>query len=104
MNRNLGNANKLNVKFDDRIQKIYHSPTVIKAFKNICVIAELLKKKDRDNKVSFNCFLNNNYNYLNIKSYINININILISNLNIIPEFNLSMNLSVNIDIDFYNS
>ncbi|VDN58348.1 unnamed protein product [Dracunculus medinensis] len=51
MNRNLGNANKLNVKFDDRIQKIYHSPTVIKAFKNICVIAELLKKKDRDNKI-----------------------------------------------------
>lgn len=36
---------------DERIQRLYHSPHVIKAFENICFIAELLKKKDRDAKV-----------------------------------------------------
>lgn len=36
---------------DDRIQKLYYSPQVVKAFENICFIAELLKKKDRDDKV-----------------------------------------------------
>lgn len=36
---------------DERIQKLYHSPPVVKAFENICFIAELLKKKDRDAKV-----------------------------------------------------
>uniref|UniRef100_A0AAF5PZ08 Uncharacterized protein n=1 Tax=Wuchereria bancrofti TaxID=6293 RepID=A0AAF5PZ08_WUCBA len=36
---------------DERIQKLYHSPHVVKAFENICFIAELLKKKDRDAKV-----------------------------------------------------
>lgn len=44
------------LKLDDSIQKIYHSPLVIKAFKNICIIADLLKKKDHDDKVSFNYF------------------------------------------------
>ncbi|VDO07852.1 unnamed protein product [Brugia timori] len=36
---------------DERIQKLYHSPHVVKAFENICFIAELLKKKDKDAKV-----------------------------------------------------
>lgn len=36
-----------------RIQDIYNSPPVLKSFENICFIAELLKKKDRDDKVSF---------------------------------------------------
>ncbi|VDK42196.1 unnamed protein product [Anisakis simplex] len=36
---------------DERIQKLYYSPAVVKAFENICFIAELLKKKDRDDKV-----------------------------------------------------
>ncbi|KAL3998440.1 Acetylcholine receptor subunit alpha-type unc-38 [Acanthocheilonema viteae] len=36
---------------DERIRKLYHSPHVIKAFENICFIAELLKKKDKDAKV-----------------------------------------------------
>ncbi|CAG9538309.1 unnamed protein product [Cercopithifilaria johnstoni] len=36
---------------NEQIQKIYHSPHVVKAFENICFIAELLKKKDRDAKM-----------------------------------------------------
>uniref|UniRef100_A0A183EK19 Neur_chan_memb domain-containing protein n=1 Tax=Gongylonema pulchrum TaxID=637853 RepID=A0A183EK19_9BILA len=38
------------VEFDERIQRLYRSPHVVKAFENICFIAELLKKKDRDAK------------------------------------------------------
>ncbi|VDN49973.1 unnamed protein product [Gongylonema pulchrum] len=38
-------------ELDERIQKLYRSPYAIKAFENICFIAELLKKKDRDAKV-----------------------------------------------------
>ncbi|ETN78888.1 Neurotransmitter-gated ion-channel ligand binding domain protein [Necator americanus] len=45
MGRSLANA-----AVDDRIQKLYYSPQVVKAFENICFIAELLKKKDRDDK------------------------------------------------------
>ncbi|VDM53806.1 unnamed protein product [Angiostrongylus costaricensis] len=44
--KSLGNA-----AVDERIQKLYYSPQVIKAFENICFIAELLKKKDRDDKI-----------------------------------------------------
>ncbi|MCP9260114.1 Acetylcholine receptor alpha subunit [Dirofilaria immitis] len=40
-----------NVKVNEQIQKLYHSPHVIKAFENVCFIAELLKKKDRDEMV-----------------------------------------------------
>ncbi|PIO74150.1 Cation transporter family protein [Teladorsagia circumcincta] len=40
-----------NAAIDDRIQKLYYSPQVVKAFENICFIAELLKKKDRDDKI-----------------------------------------------------
>ncbi|MFH4973825.1 hypothetical protein AB6A40_000534 [Gnathostoma spinigerum] len=36
---------------NEKIQKLYYSPAVVKAFENVCFIAELLKKKDRDNKV-----------------------------------------------------
>ncbi|KAH7729497.1 nicotinic acetylcholine receptor alpha subunit [Aphelenchoides avenae] len=36
---------------DERIQRLYNSPPVLKAFSNLCFIAELLKKKDRDDKV-----------------------------------------------------
>lgn len=38
---------------DERIQKLYSSPVVIKAFENICFIAELLKRKDNDDKVCY---------------------------------------------------
>uniref|UniRef100_A0A915PP87 Uncharacterized protein n=1 Tax=Setaria digitata TaxID=48799 RepID=A0A915PP87_9BILA len=38
------------VEPDERIQKLYHSPHVIRAFENICFIAEILKKKDQDAK------------------------------------------------------
>ncbi|VDN04756.1 unnamed protein product [Thelazia callipaeda] len=41
-------------EFNERIQKLYSSPYVIKAFENICFIAKLLKKKDRDDKVDEN--------------------------------------------------
>ena len=34
-----------------KIAELYYSPPVLKAFKNICFVAELLKKKDRDEKV-----------------------------------------------------
>uniref|UniRef100_A0A915PMI5 Uncharacterized protein n=1 Tax=Setaria digitata TaxID=48799 RepID=A0A915PMI5_9BILA len=37
-----------NHQINERIQKLYHSPYVIQAFENVCFIAELLKKKDRD--------------------------------------------------------
>ncbi|KIH68397.1 Neurotransmitter-gated ion-channel ligand binding domain protein [Ancylostoma duodenale] len=37
--------------FDDRIQKLYYSPQVVKAFENIVFIAEMLKKNDRDDKI-----------------------------------------------------
>uniref|UniRef100_A0A1I7VY55 Cation transporter family protein n=1 Tax=Loa loa TaxID=7209 RepID=A0A1I7VY55_LOALO len=40
---------------DRRIQKLYHLPYVVKAFENICFIAELLKKKDKDAKASNFC-------------------------------------------------
>ncbi|CAJ0578032.1 unnamed protein product, partial [Mesorhabditis spiculigera] len=40
-----------NAAIDERIQKLYFSPQVVKAFENICFIAELLKKKDRDDKI-----------------------------------------------------
>uniref|UniRef100_A0AC34F1T0 Nicotinic acetylcholine receptor alpha subunit n=1 Tax=Panagrolaimus sp. ES5 TaxID=591445 RepID=A0AC34F1T0_9BILA len=40
-----------NAPIDERIQRLYYSPPVVKAFENICFIAELLKKKDRDDKV-----------------------------------------------------
>ncbi|KAI6233863.1 Acetylcholine receptor subunit alpha-type unc-38 [Aphelenchoides fujianensis] len=36
---------------ESRIQELYNSPPVLKSFENICFIAELLKKKDRDDKV-----------------------------------------------------
>lgn len=36
---------------DERIQKLYSTPVVVKAFENICFIAEILKRKDRDDKV-----------------------------------------------------
>ena len=35
----------------DKIEQLYYSPPVLKAFENVCFIAELLKKKDRDDKV-----------------------------------------------------
>ncbi|CCD69819.1 Acetylcholine receptor subunit alpha-type unc-38 [Caenorhabditis elegans] len=47
---NVGN-NIRNATIDDTIQKMYYSPPVVKAFENICFIAELLKKKDRDDKI-----------------------------------------------------
>lgn len=34
----------------NELQKIYQQPQVIKAFENICFIAELMKKKDKDEK------------------------------------------------------
>ncbi|VBB31984.1 unnamed protein product [Acanthocheilonema viteae] len=37
---------------NEQIQKLYRLPHVIKAFENVCFIAELLKKKDRDAMVS----------------------------------------------------
>uniref|UniRef100_A0AC34QZ84 Acetylcholine receptor subunit alpha-type unc-38 n=1 Tax=Panagrolaimus sp. JU765 TaxID=591449 RepID=A0AC34QZ84_9BILA len=36
---------------DERIRRIYYNPQVVKAFENICFIAELLKHKDLDDKV-----------------------------------------------------
>lgn len=36
---------------NDRLQQLYYTPAVLKAFENVCFIAELLKKKDRDDKV-----------------------------------------------------
>lgn len=45
--RNLGPNNSI----DEKIRRIYYNPQVIKAFENICFIAELLKHKDRDDKV-----------------------------------------------------
>ncbi|KJH43606.1 Neurotransmitter-gated ion-channel transmembrane region [Dictyocaulus viviparus] len=42
---------RANMAVAERIQKLYHSPQVVKAFENICFIAELLKKKDRDDKI-----------------------------------------------------
>ncbi|KAH7700352.1 acetylcholine receptor alpha subunit precursor [Aphelenchoides avenae] len=36
---------------DPRLKSLYYDPQVVKAFDNICFIAELLKKKDRDDKV-----------------------------------------------------
>ncbi|MCP9260119.1 hypothetical protein DINM_003305 [Dirofilaria immitis] len=39
------------IESDERIQRLYRSPHVVKAFENICFIAELLKKQDRDAKV-----------------------------------------------------
>jgi nicotinic acetylcholine receptor len=36
---------------DEQIQRLYNSPQVLKSFSNLCFIAELLKKKDRDDKV-----------------------------------------------------
>ncbi|CAJ0596268.1 unnamed protein product [Cylicocyclus nassatus] len=36
---------------DERIQKLYYSPQVIKAFENIVFIAEILKKNDRCDKL-----------------------------------------------------
>jgi hypothetical protein len=41
------------VNNNDRLQQIYYAPAVLKAFENVCFIAELLKKKDRDDKVDF---------------------------------------------------
>lgn len=38
---------------DSRIQDLYNSPPVLKSFENLQFIAELLKKKDRDDKASF---------------------------------------------------
>ncbi|CAG9535121.1 unnamed protein product [Cercopithifilaria johnstoni] len=40
-----------NIHFNEEIQKFYHSPYVIKAFENVCFIADLLKKKDRDSMI-----------------------------------------------------
>lgn len=40
-----------NAQQKNEIQKLYYSPPVVKAFENVCFIAELLKKKDRDDKV-----------------------------------------------------
>uniref|UniRef100_A0AC35TLB6 Acetylcholine receptor subunit alpha-type unc-38 n=1 Tax=Rhabditophanes sp. KR3021 TaxID=114890 RepID=A0AC35TLB6_9BILA len=40
-----------NSQKNNKIQKLYNSPQVVKACENICFIAELLKKKDRDDKV-----------------------------------------------------
>jgi hypothetical protein len=37
-----------------KISELYYSPPVLKAFQNVCFIAELLKKKDRDEKVGCN--------------------------------------------------
>lgn len=49
---------------DERIQKLYHSPHMVKAFENICFIAELLKKKDRDAKVSsFAVYLSSSWGF-----------------------------------------
>ncbi|KHJ93868.1 Neurotransmitter-gated ion-channel transmembrane region [Oesophagostomum dentatum] len=39
------------VPIDERIQKLYYSPQVIKAFENIVLIAEMLKKNERDDKL-----------------------------------------------------
>ncbi|PAV91319.1 hypothetical protein WR25_21905 [Diploscapter pachys] len=50
VSRDIGKA-IANAAVDERIQRLYYSPQVVKAFENICFIAELLKKKDRDDKV-----------------------------------------------------
>ncbi|CAJ0940037.1 unnamed protein product, partial [Mesorhabditis belari] len=44
--RALGNS-----AIDERIQKLYFSPQIVRSFDNICFIAELLKKKDRNDKI-----------------------------------------------------
>ena len=33
------------------IEALYYSPPVLQAFQNVCFIAELLKKKDKDDKI-----------------------------------------------------
>ncbi|OZC12635.1 Cation transporter family protein [Onchocerca flexuosa] len=50
---NKSGRNPIRTEPDERIQKLYHSPNVVKAFENICFIAELLKKKDQDAKNKF---------------------------------------------------
>ncbi|KHJ93867.1 acetylcholine receptor subunit alpha-type unc-38 [Oesophagostomum dentatum] len=41
----------LDAAIDERIQQLYYSPQVVKAFENIVFIAEMLKKNDRDDKI-----------------------------------------------------
>lgn len=38
--------------FAKKLESLYYEPAVLKAFSNICFIANLLKKKDKDDKVS----------------------------------------------------
>uniref|UniRef100_A0A1I8F045 Uncharacterized protein n=1 Tax=Wuchereria bancrofti TaxID=6293 RepID=A0A1I8F045_WUCBA len=45
---NCDSCHTANMQINEQIQKLYRSPYVIKAFENVCFIAELLKKKDRD--------------------------------------------------------
>lgn len=37
---------------DERLNRIYNSPRIQKSFQNLCFIAELLKKKKRDDRVT----------------------------------------------------
>jgi len=34
-----------------KLESLYYEPAVLKAFSNICFIADLLKKKDKDDKI-----------------------------------------------------
>nr|CRZ22632.1 Bm8694 [Brugia malayi] len=54
---NCDSCRTTNMQINEQIQKLYRSPYVIKAFENVCFIAELLKKKDRDAMVNDNCEL-----------------------------------------------
>lgn len=37
--------------YKNKMEALYRSPPVLKAFQNVCFIADLLKKKDKDDKV-----------------------------------------------------
>uniref|UniRef100_A0A1I7V7I3 Neur_chan_memb domain-containing protein n=1 Tax=Loa loa TaxID=7209 RepID=A0A1I7V7I3_LOALO len=56
INRHEGKVNcdtctNANMQINEKIQKLYRSPYVIKAFENVCFIAEILKKKDRESMI-----------------------------------------------------
>jgi len=53
----LGNTNKSPLA--TKLAKIYNSPKALQSFENLCFIAELLKKKDRDTKVNFKLLKDN---------------------------------------------
>lgn len=46
-----GHLSKIPSQDREAIEALYYSPPVLKAFHNICFIAELLKKKDKDDKI-----------------------------------------------------